>query len=135
MMWLKTTTVSATTAFQDISQQVIEFSGIELIAQTVESHTMGDNYVEYLNSGLKSLSPIVIGAWYDDAVASGIVTIFGNASDVGAERVVKMSFGTTNAYPKQRCIVKRFSRKPARGELTKCEVEFLPNSSFAVVTT
>lgn len=132
---LQISTVSATTAFKDISDNLIEFSGFEILAETEEAHGMGDAWAETAFTGLKRVSPITLTAFYDDATTSGFVALFGNATDPGAERVIKVSFGTTNAYPKTDVIVKRFNRKPSRGELTKCEVELIPTGAVTVVAT
>ena len=131
----KATTSSATAAFHDISQYITEFDGLELLAETIESHGLGDAWAEVAYTGLRRISPIRIGGFYDDVAASGPHALFGNATDLGAERVIKVNFGTTNAYPKCDVIVKRYSRKPARGELTKYEVELLPTGAITVVTT
>lgn len=131
----KLTSTSATGAFHDISQYITEFDGLEILAETIESHTLGDAWAEVAYTGLRRMSPIKISGFYDDAAASGPNALLGNATDVGAERVIKLNFGTTNAYPKTDVIVKRFSRKPVRGELTKFEAELLPTGALTVVTT
>lgn len=134
-MSLKVTTTSATAAFQDISQTITEFSGLEIAGETQESHGLGDAWVEHYFAGLKRVSPITLGGFYDDDGTSGVQTIFGNASDIGAERVIKINFGTANAFPKMDVIVKRWSRKPSRGELIAFEVELLPTGAVTVATT
>lgn len=131
----KITTVSATTAFHDLAPYITEFSGMEIMAEIMETHTMGDSWKEFSPTGLKSVSPITISGFYDDVAASGPVAILGNATDVGAERCIKVNFGTTNAYPKTDVIIKRFSRKPVRGELTKFECEMQPTGAYSVATT
>jgi hypothetical protein len=120
----KVTTVSATTAYHDLSQYITE-----------ESHAMGDAWVEHLYTGMRRVTPITIGGFYDDVGASGPHAIFGQATDIGAERNVKLNLGTTNAYPKFDVIVKRYTRKPVRGVLTKFEVELLPTGAVTVVAT
>ncbi len=129
------TPTSATTTWHDLAQYITEYSGLELLAETEETHGMADSWVENAPTGLKRVSPITIGGFYDDVAASGPVALFGNASDIGAERCIKVNFGTTNAYPKTDVIVKRFNKKPARGELTKYEVELLPTGAYTVVAT
>ena len=129
------TSSSATAAFHDLTQYITEFDGLELLAETQESHTMGDSWAEEAFTGLRRVSPIKIGGFYDDVAASGPHALLGNTTDIGAERVIKLNFGTTNAYPKVDVIVKRYSRKPVRGELTKFEAEFIPTGAVTVVTT
>jgi hypothetical protein len=135
VMAFKITATSATTTYHDLAQYITEYSGMEILAELMESHTMGDSWKEYSFTGLKSVSPITIGGFYDDVGTSGPHALLGNASDIGAERVVKVNFGTTNAYPKCDVIVKRYSRKPVRGELTKFEAELQPTGEYSVTTT
>ena len=129
------TTTSATAAYHDLSQYIIDFSGLEILAETQESHAMGDTWEEHLYAGLRKASPITIGGFYDDVAASGPHAILGQTTDVGAERNIKVNFGTTNAYPKVDVIVKRYSRKPSRGELTKWEAELQPTGAVTIATT
>ena len=96
---------------------------------------MGDAWVEQSFAGLRRVSPITISGFYDDVAASGPVAILGNATDIGAERVVKVNFGTTNAYSKVDVIVSKFSKMPKRGELTRFEAELMPTGALTVVTT
>lgn len=135
LVGFKCTSVSATTAYHDLSQYITEYSGFEWLAELEESHAMGDAWAEVAYTGFRRASPITIGGFYDDVAASGPHAIFGQATDIGAERNIKLNFGTTNAYPKVDVIVKRYSRKAARGTLTKFEVELIPTGAVTVVTT
>lgn len=129
------TTVSATAAYHDLGPYITEFNGLEILAETEETHGMGAGWVAHGPTGLKRVSPITISGFYDDVAASGPHAIFGQTTDIGAERNIKINFGTTDAYPKVDVIVKRYSRRPVRGELTKFEVELLPTGTYSVVTT
>lgn len=131
----RVTTTSATAAYQDIGQSVVGFSGLEILAETEESHAMGDSWAETLPTGLKRVSNITLDCLYDDAAATGTATIFGNATDAGAERVIKVGFGTANVFPKMDVIVKRASKKPSRGALTRLEVELIPTGAVTIATT
>ena len=133
--WFKVTTGTSTSTWHDLSQFIQEFSGLELVAELEEGHSLGDAWAESVYTGLRTVSPITIGGFYDDVASSGPVAIFGNASDLGAERAVKMCFGTTNIYPKVDVIVKRFTRTPTRGEITKYEVELQPTGAYTIGTT
>lgn len=135
LVWLKLSRSSATTTFDDLSQYITEFSGIELSAETEESHAMGDGWAENLYTGLRRVGPITIGGFYDDIGTSGPNALMGNATDIGAEKCIKAYFGTTNVIVKQKVIEKRYNRRPVRGELTKYEAEFLPAASYSIVTT
>lgn len=129
------TTSSATAAFHDIGPYITEFSGIEVVGETEETHGMGDSFAENSFTGLKRTSPITISGFYDDVAASGPHAILGQTTDIGAERCIKLNLGTTDAYPKTDVIIKRYTRHPVRGELTKFECELLPTASYSIVTT
>ncbi len=129
------TTTSATTAYHDIGPYITEMSGLEIEGLTEETHGMGAAWVANAFVGVKKLSPITISGFYDDVAASGPVAILGNATDIGAERNIKLNLGTTNAYPKLDVIITKFSRRPIRSKLTKFEAEFLPCSTYSIVTT
>ena len=130
---VKVTTSSATAAFQDISQSVMTISGVKLEAITEESDAFGDSWIENLYTGIRRMGSLVLGGIYDDVAASGPMAIFGNASDIGAERVVKINVGTTaSGVLKTDVIVKSFERQISRGALTRWETELLP--SGAVIT-
>lgn len=129
------TSVSATTTFHDISQYITDWSGLEILAELQESHALGDAWAEQAYANFRRMSPITFGGFYDDVAASGPHALFGNATDLGAERVAKLNFGTTNAYPKFDFLIRRYTRKPNRGQLTGYEVEILPTGAITVVTT
>ncbi len=129
------TTSTATTAYHDLGPYITEMNGLDIEAITEESHTMGDAWVENAYTGLRKVNEITISGFYDDVAASGPVAILGNASDVGAERSIKVKFGTTNVYPKVDVIVRRFARKPVRGALTKFECALLPTGAYTIGAT
>ena len=126
---------SATTTFHDLSQYITEFSGMDIEALTQPSHGLGDNWGENAFTGQRRVGPITIAGFYDDVAASGPHALLGNATDIGAERVIKVNWGTTNAYAKQDVIVRRYNRTPTRGEFTKYTAELLPASSYVIVAT
>lgn len=131
----KLTSSSATASFHDLSQYIDEFDGLEQLAELQESHTLGDAWAEQAYTGLRRISPIRIAGFYDDVAASGPHALLGQTTDIGAERVIKVNFGTTNAYPKCDVIVRRYSRRPTRGQLTRYEAELMPTGALTVVTT
>ena len=132
---VKVTTASATGSYQDISQSVTEIDGFMVEAILEESHTFGDAWTEQSFVGVRRVGDITIRGFYDDAASSGNATIFGNASDPGAERVLKLNVGTADKYPKCDVIVKSYTRQPAVGELTKFELVLAPTGAFTLATT
>ena len=140
--FVKVTTTSATTAFKDISAQITNFSGftVEGILELV--HGFGKTYEESAHVGVSRIPAITLSGPYDDNTATGLVGLFGVASDIGAERVLRLNFasGTTGATGalsnvKMDVIVQSFSRSPARGALTTVTVVLQPTGAFAAATT
>lgn len=131
----KVTTTSATAAYRDISQQVLEFSGIDLEAILEQGHTFGDAWEESAYTGMRKINEITMTTFWDDDTSTGVQGMFGNASDIGAERNIKINLGTTNAYPKFDFIIRRVSKKPQVGALTKCDIVIVPTGALTIVTT
>ena len=131
----KVTTTSATASFRDISQQVLEFSGLDLEALLEQGHTFGDAWEESAYTGMRKINEITMTAFWDDDTSTGVQGIFGNASDVGAERVMKINLGTTNAYPKFDFIIRRVNKKPSVGALTKADIVIVPSGALTIATT
>lgn len=132
---IRVTTTSATASFRDITQQVTEIDGLTIEAILEESQTFGDAWTEQSFVGVRRIGDITIRGFYDDDTSTGTFGIFGNATDPGAERVLKLNIGTTNSYPKLDFIVKSYARMPSIGELTKFELVIAPTGALTVVTT
>ena len=94
------TSVSASTVFNDISDYVTDFSGLNLEAVLQQSDAFGDSWREMLYTGIRQAADITIKGFYDDAAATGPHALMGALSALGAERRMKLKFGTTNEYPK-----------------------------------
>lgn len=135
VLQIQVTTVSSTAAFRDITQQVTEIDGFMIEAILEETHTFGDSWTEQSFVGVRRIGDITIRGFYDDDTSTGTFGIFGNATDAGAERVMKLDTGTTNVYPKFDFIVKSYTRQPSIGELTKFELVLAPTGALTVVTT
>ena len=135
VLQVQVTTISSTAAFRDISQQITEIDGLMIEAILEEVHTFGDSWTEQGFVGVRRIGDMTIRGFYDDDTSTGTNGIFGNATDAGAERVMKFDVGTTNAYPKFDFIVKSYTRQPAIGELTKFELVIAPTGALTVVTT
>ena len=130
------TTVSTTGSYRDITQQCLEMTpGIMHEAILQETHTFGDAWTEQGFTGLRRLGEITFRGFYDDDTSTGVAGIFGNTTDVGAERVFKIKTGTTNLYPKFDCIVRSFTRNPKVGELTPFELVVAPTGALTFATT
>lgn len=132
---IQVTSSSSTGAFHNISDYITDFSGLNIEAILEESHAVGDSWREVLYTGFRQANEITMGGFYDDAAASGPHALFGQATDLGAERVMKLNFGTTNAYPKFDYIIRSYNRTPTRGQLTRFEAVLAISGAITVVTT
>ena len=139
---VKITTVSSTGAFRDVSAQTVTFSGftVEGILELV--HGFSQTYEQSAYVGVNRIPAITLGGPWDDDTATGLAGILGVASDIGAERVLRLNFlnGTTGATGaagnlKVDVIVQSFARMPARGALTQGQAVLQPTGAHAVVTT
>ena len=111
-------TVSTTAAYQDLSDHVLEFSGLDIEALLQQSDGFGDSWREQLYTGMRQVADLTINCFYEDTAATGPHAVFGGLTALGAERQVKLKFGTTNEYPKFKVVIKNYARLPKRGELT-----------------
>jgi len=125
---------TASTAFHNLGPFIDEFSGIEVNAELAETHAMGDAWPENTWTNFSRVTPITLGGFYDDVAASGPHALLGT-TNVGAERVIKVNMGTTNAYDKVRAVIRKYTRKPARGALTRYEAELMPTGARTQVAT
>lgn len=141
---IKVTTASATGSFRDISQQVEDFSGFDVEAILELVHSFGDTYEESANVGVNRIATVTLGGPLDDDTTTGINQIFGNSSDLGAERVLRLNFNSAvagaaaTASPtnvKMDVLPQSYRRRAARGALTRYELVLQPTGTFSVVTT
>lgn len=107
-------------ALVDISQHVLEINGINVEAVTEESHTAGDSWVEKLFTGLKKGDDVTIKGFLDDTAATGPHALF-NAVGNAVSRSLKITYGGA-VIDTVETIIKKYSKPPARGTLTKYEV-------------
>ena len=124
----KATTSTSTGAYHDLSQYVDTISAPEIQALLEETHAMGDAWVEHSYIGVRMAPEITFSGPYEDVAASGPVAIFGNATDVGAERNIKVEFGGGGAF-KVDVIVKSFKKIPTRSALTRFEAVLQPTGA------
>ena len=139
---VKLTTVSSTGAFRDVSAQAVTFSGFTVEGILELIHGFGQTYEQSGYVGVNRIPAITLGGPWDDDTATGLAGILGVASDIGAERVLRLNFlsGTTGATGaagnlKVDVIVQSFARMPARGALTQFQAVLQPTGAHAVVTT
>ena len=129
------TTTSATAAYKDISQQVDTFGGFDVEALLAQSDGFGDSWREQLYTGIRQMGDITLGGFYDDA-ATGVHTYFGNATDLGAERSVKLNFAAVSGTDEAKfdVIVRSYKRSPARGALTRYDLTLVPTGAMTTAS-
>lgn len=138
---IKFSTVSSTGAFRDISAQVTGFSGFNPEAILEQVHGFGKTYEESAHVGVNRIPAITFEGPWDDDTATGTAGIFGQSSDLGAERCLRLNFvnatGATGAGAnvKMDVIVQSYGRQPARGGLTPYRLVVQPTGAWTPVTT
>ena len=132
---IKVTSTSTTGSYNDISDYVREFSGLNTEAILQPSHAFADSWEEVLYTGINKVADITLKGYYDDVAATGPHALFGTLSMLGGERSMKLNFGTTNTYPKFDFLIKGYNRMPKVGELTGFEIICAVTGAVTLVTT
>jgi hypothetical protein len=101
----------------NVSQSILEISGIDLEAVLEESHTFGDSWVEQLFTGLKRGADITVKGFFDDDADTGFDFMFKNIGDGRTFQILYGAAKTTTAE----VVIKNYRRMPTRGEITKAE--------------
>lgn len=127
------TVASSATGFITLQNYIITIGPSKLSALTVQSDAFGDSYVEHLYAGVRRKEPFTIGGIYDDVASTGPHAIFGQTTDIGAERWGEIGYGASDVVS-FRSIVQSYSVVPARGTLHMWEAELLPTGAVATTT-
>lgn len=127
------TVASSATGMLPMQGYITAIDGVNLEALLTESHAFGDSWAEALYVGVRKLNPFSIEGFYDDVAASGPHLLWGQATDVGAERYIEMDWGSSDVL-NGRVLVKSYERQTMRDDLTKYKVEFQPTGAFATST-
>ncbi len=80
---------------------------------------------------------------FDDNTATGTVGLFGAATDLGAERCLRLNFNSADSGTvsgkgtniKFDVIVESYKRMPSRGAITQFELVLQPTGPLTYVTT
>ena len=132
------TTTSATAAFRDISQQVDTINGFGVEALLEQSDAFGDSWREQLYTGIRQMDDLTLEGFFEDtATATGVHAIFGQATDLGAEREVELNFalvaGGTDVA-KFDILVRRYERSVRRGALTRYRLTVAPTGAMTTAS-
>ena len=116
----------------NISQSVLEISGVDVEAMLEETHTMGDSWVESFFTGLRKSNEITMRGLYDDDADTGTDFMWNDPGNTktasGATRTLAITWGGTKIYSTE-VWIKNFRRIPSRGTLTKAEVVLVPTGA------
>ena len=132
------TTTSATAAFRDISQQVDTINGFSVEAVLEQSDAFGDAWREQLYTGIRQMDDVTFSGFFEDtATATGVNAIFGQATDLGAEREMELNFavaagGSDVAHFDM--LIRRYRKMPSRGALTRNEATVAPSGAMTTAT-
>jgi hypothetical protein len=81
----------------DVTQHVRELGGCKIEALTQESHSFGDPWFEYLNTGMRRIPAIAIKGLFDTTAADGPHTVFlpttADCQPSSATRTLEVTFG------------------------------------------
>ena len=104
---------------------VTEVSGFEVEAILEDGHTAGDTWVERVFTGLKDAKEFTLKGFYDDTASTGPNAMLVGIGDV---RSFRFTWGgsKTSAFE---ALIGKYSRLPAKGELTKFEATIVPTGA------
>lgn len=118
----------------DISQYITSINGVEVEAVLQESQSFGDSWFEHLSTGMRRVSPVVLGGFYDDTATTGPNAIFINVQDAPADatRTLKVTWGSTKTTSVE-VWIQKYTRQATRNELTRFEVTLQPTGATTEV--
>ena len=118
---------------RDWSQYVDTINGVKINGIFQQSDAFGDSWVEHLYVGVKRMDPLMLEGFYEDTAASGPHAVFGQTSDIGAERNFELNFGASDVVNGD-VLIQDYERAPRRNELTRFRVTLLPTGTIGTGT-
>jgi len=118
---------NAAAALVDMSAYVWTINGMSKEAILQEVTAAGDDDAAWAKVGLNKVDPITITGPYDDTASTGPDVIF-NAIGNAVTRTLKLTYGSTKTTSVE-CIIRKYERKPSRGELHTYSVELQPTGA------
>lgn len=111
----------------DMSNYVDTINEVNVSAKLQESHAMGDSWVEQLFTGVKSMAPITLEGFYDDAASTGPDVVF-NAPGNTTTRTLQIVYGAAKSTSVE-TIITNYVRRVVRGDLTRFAVTLTPTGT------
>lgn len=109
----------------NISQHVLSINGVSIEALLEESHSYGDSWVEFFNTGIKRAAEIVVGGMFDDTATTGPNALMNSLGDT---RTFKITWGGTKTTEIE-TIIRRYDRTPPRGGMVMYETALQPTGA------
>ncbi len=130
---ISVSTASGSAANKDMSDHIDTFNGVSINMITQQSDAFGDSWQEHLPVGVRFMDPLVFEGFYDDAGTSGPHAIWGNTSDVGADRVYEIDFGSSDVV-NGHVLITKYERIASRNALTRFRVTMQPSGAQGTAT-
>lgn len=127
------TVASSATGMLPLQNYVLSMGALKHTGVVVKSDAFGDSWEETLFAGIHRREPLTLSGFYDDVAASGPHVLFGQTSDVGAERYCEFDVGASDVI-NGRVIIESYQTQPAKGTLTMYEVSLIPTGVWATAT-
>ena len=115
---------NAAASLVDMSTYITTVNGMEREALLQELTAAGDDDERWGIVGVNKVAPITLSGFFDDTASTGPDVIF-NAIGNATTRTIKFTWGGTKTSSVE-TIIRKYMRKPTRGELTGFEVELQP---------
>jgi len=103
--------------YREVQTDLLDFPGLEKIAETEESHGFGNDWAEVVATGFYRVADITLRGYYDDTASTGTHALFNR---IGSRTDVKITWDGTKTT-ETLMLIKNYRRLPTRGELTKFE--------------
>ena len=118
---------NASDSLVDMSAYITTINGFSIEAVMQEITAAGNADEAWAAVGVNKVSPVTLGGFYDDQATTGPDAIF-NAIGNTTSRTLKFTWGGTKTSSVEN-VIKRYDRKPTRGELIAFEVELQPTGA------
>jgi len=105
-------------SYVEVQTDLLDFPGLEKIAESEESHGFGNDWAEVVATGFHRVADITLRGYYDDTASTGTHALFNR---IGSRTDVKITWDGTKTT-ETLMLIKSYNRLPERGMLTKFSV-------------
>lgn len=109
---------------------VTSIGSVEIESLLEESHSFGDAWFESLATGVRRMSDVVLGGFFDDTSSTGPDAIWNAVADgpTATSRTLLITWGGSKTTSVE-VLITKYSRTAVRNELTKFEVTLTPTGT------